>query len=46
MGEEAKFERMLGRRAARFGQSFKYVFQHIDWREFVSLSSGTGRDCG
>ena len=35
MEAEAKFEKTLERNAARFGQKFKSVFQHMDWREHI-----------
>ena len=34
---EAKFERVLEGNAARFGQKFESVFQHIDWCECILL---------
>jgi len=41
MEEEAEFERMLSRNAARFGQEFRSVFQHTDWRECIPPSPDT-----
>ena len=41
MKEEAVFETMLKRSAARFGQDFESVFQHTDWREYILLSFHT-----
>lgn len=34
---EAKFEKTLKENAARFGQEFKSVFQHVDWRECILI---------
>ena len=36
MENEAEFERTLQRNAARFGQEFENVFQHIDWGGCIS----------
>ena len=35
MEVEAGFEKALKRNAERFGQRFKSVFQHMDWRERI-----------
>jgi len=35
MEAEARFERALERDAARFGQRFTSVFQHVDWCEYT-----------
>jgi len=43
MEAEAKFERALKKNAARFGQNFKSVFQHMDWGKYCPPPS-TG--CG
>ena len=37
METEAQFERTLKEDAARFGQGFKTVYQHMGWREYTSL---------
>ena len=39
MGTEAEFERALVENAARFGQTFKSVFQHMDWRKYACSAS-------
>jgi len=41
MEAEFKFEGMLEREAARFGQKFESVFQHMDWRECTPPLSQT-----
>ena len=41
MEDEAEFERMLSKNAARFGQGFRSVFQHMDWCESIPFSSCT-----
>jgi len=39
MEAEARFERMLETNATQFGQKFKSVFQHMDWRKCIRPSS-------
>ena len=39
---EVRFERALKRNAARFGQEFESVFQHMDWREYSAVVAGIG----
>ena len=41
MEAEARFEKMLRTNAAQFGQGFKSVFHHMDWRKCILPSSDT-----